>query len=316
MRDPSHPALTATQPASAFDPTPGVCETVADGVRRILAPNPSAMTFRGTNTYIVGHGEVALIDPGPMHRGHADAVLAALAGERISHIFVTHAHLDHSALAHHLHRELAIPVLAFGTAQTGRRPIMQALERDGQIGGGEGVDAAFAPTHTLPDRARVAGSGWSIEALHTPGHMSNHMCFAFDEIVFTGDHVMGWSTSMISPPDGDAAAFRASCERLLARPETVYLPGHGPTITDGPARVRALLDHRAAREAQILAALADGGQDVATLTARLYAGLAPQLRTPASRNVLAHLIDLAERNRVLADSTPHPHTRFSLNENF
>ncbi|WP_102109307.1 MBL fold metallo-hydrolase [Oceaniglobus roseus] len=301
---------------AAFDPVPGRPETVAPGVRRILAPNPSPMTFRGTNTYVVGQGEVALIDPGPLDMAHAAALRAALAGERVTHILVTHAHLDHSPLAAPLAAETGAPVLAFGPATAGRRPVMAALAAEGLAGGGEGVDAAFAPTESLADGAVIAGAGWRIAALHTPGHMANHMCFAFGDLLFTGDHVMAWSTSLISPPDGDAAAFMASCDRLSGRGDRLYLPGHGPAVSDPAARLAALVAHRRGREAQILAALAEGPAAAATLTRRLYADIPAALHPAALRNVLAHLVDLHEQKRVTAAPALSADAVFALSPNF
>lgn len=279
-----------------FNPTPGRPEQIAPGLRRVLAPNPSAMTHRGTNTYIVGTGQVAVIDPGPAVPAHLDAILAALApGERVSHILVTHSHVDHSPLARPLAQATGAPVLAYGDSTAGRRPDLAQLTG---LGGGEGIDTDFTPDHCLIDGACIAGGDWRITALHSPGHMGNHMCFAWGEALFTGDHVMGWASSMVSPPDGDLAAFMASLDRLAARPERILYPGHGAPVTDGPARIRALATHRRARRAQILAALAHAPTTPEALTRAIYADVSPDLLGAAQRNVLAHLIELADENRV------------------
>lgn len=282
-----------------FNPPPGVLLPVAPGVRRILARNPSEMTFRGTNTYVVGQGDVALIDPGPPDSAHFAAIQDALCGERVSHVFVTHAHLDHSPAAALWHSAYDVPVLAFGAAHAGRSAVMARLAETGLAGGGEGVDSAFAPTRVLADGERVAGSGWALEALHTPGHMSNHMCFAFGDLLFTGDHVMGWSSSLISPPDGDLGAFMASCARLRRRAPGLLLPGHGAPVPDGAARLDALIAHRQGRTRDIFAALGPEPQSIAQITRQVYRDLPPGLLPAAERNVFAHLIDTVEKNMAL-----------------
>jgi len=283
-----------------FNPAPGVFDQVAPGVRRMLAPNPSPMTFRGTNTYVVGQGRVAVIDPGPDDARHLAALEAALAGEVIGHILVTHAHRDHSPLARVLARRHAAPVLAFGGATAGRTPVMQRLARDGLAGGGEGADMPFVPDICLPDGAVIEGDGWRLVAHHTPGHMANHMCFALDDLVFSGDHVMGWSTSMVSPPDGDLGAFLASCIRLRALAPRLLLPGHGAPVTDPAARLEALLAHRLQRTQQVLAALGPVPRPIPSITRSIYHDLAPTLIAAAERNVFAHLIDLVIKNHIHA----------------
>lgn len=267
------------------------------GLARITAPNPSPMTLHGTNTFLIGERDVAVIDPGPLSEPHLDAILAAIGpGQRISHILVTHSHLDHSPLARPLSEATGAPVLAAGPSDWGRSPAMAALATNGLIGGGEGVDPEFAPDACLADGAVIEGDGWRIEALHTPGHMANHLSFAWNGALFCGDLVMGWSTSLISPPDGDLTAFRASLGRLLERDDRLYYPAHGEAVTAPHDRCRELLEHRAAREAQILAALAAGPATPTELTARIYTDVDPRLMPVAERNVLAHLIDLVERN--------------------
>lgn len=285
---------------ACFDPPPGVLMPVAPGVRRILAPNPSPMTFRGTNTYVVGQGSVAVIDPGPDDPRHLAALEAALAGETISHILVSHAHLDHSPLARVLAARCGAPVLAFGRAEAGRSPLMQRLADTGGLGGGEGVDRAFAPDVCLADGAVVAGAGWRLRAHHTPGHMANHLCFALEDMVFSGDHVMGWSTSLVSPPDGDFGAFLDSCEALRSLGPARLLPGHGAPVGEAVARIDTLIAHRAQRSKQILEVLDHTPRTIAQITMQVYTDLAPALQSPAQRNVLAHLVDLASKNQIAA----------------
>lgn len=289
-------------PQPDFRPVAGVAETLAPGLRRVLAPNPSPMTFRGTNTYLLGTRGLAVIDPGPDDPAHLQALLAAVEpGQRITHILVTHAHLDHSPLAGALKQETGAPVLAFGPADAGRRPVMQALAREGALGGGEGVDSAFQTDEDLADGAIISGDGWRIEALHTPGHMGNHLSFAWERALFSGDLVMGWASSLVSPPDGDLTAFMASLERLSRRDWDVFHPGHGASVTDPATRLAELLAHRRAREAAILAALSDEPATARRLAERIYTDTPPALLPAAARNVLAHLIDLAGKNRVAPD---------------
>ncbi|ARE39227.1 Metallo-beta-lactamase family protein [Rhodovulum sp. P5] len=281
-----------------FDPTPGIVETLRPGLRRVLAPNPSPMTFRGTNTYVLGQGTVAIIDPGPDMPAHRQALLAALGpGERVSHILVTHSHLDHSPLARPLSDLTGAPVLAFGDSAAGRRADLADIPG---LGGGEGIDAGFVPDILLGDGDVIDGAGWQVTALHTPGHMGNHMCFAWEDAMFTGDHVMGWASSMVSPPDGDLGAFMRSLQKLAARSENAYFPAHGAPVANGPERVADLLAHRKNREAQIVAALADAPATAEALTERIYIDTPRALLPAATRNVLAHLIDLKDKEAVEA----------------
>ncbi len=286
---------------------------VAQGVRRLTSPNRSPMTADGTQTYLVGEGAVAVIDPGPLSPEHHQAILRALApGERIAAILVTHAHRDHSEGAPALAASTGAETYAFGPFGAASRPEFRSLEG---LGGGEGADRAFQPDRLLadgeqidsPDRASGAPA-WSLTALHTPGHLGEHLCFALsgpaEGVVFTGDHVMGWSTSMISPPDGDMAAFMSSLRKLAARGEgrgdRLFLPGHGAAITDPPARLAELIAHREAREAAIEVALADGPLSASGLVGRVYSDLDPRLNRAATRTALAHLIALEDIGRARA----------------
>lgn len=285
------------------------------GLRRITAPNPSPMTLHGTNTFLVGTHDIAVIDPGPTSEPHLRAILAAIGpGQRVTHILVTHSHLDHSPLARPLAEATGAPVLAAGPSDWGRSPAMQALAEGGLIGGGEGLDPDFAPDRSLAEGDVIESGDWRIDVLHTPGHMANHLSFAWNGALFCGDLVMGWSTSLISPPDGDLTAFRASLSRLLARDDRVFYPAHGDAITTPRDRCQWLLDHRAAREAQILSALSRGPATPAELTRRIYTEIDHRLLPVAERNVLAHLIDLVERNIATPGDSLNAQSRFSLQD--
>jgi glyoxylase-like metal-dependent hydrolase (beta-lactamase superfamily II) len=292
-------------------------ETVAElepGLRRVLAPNPSPMTFRGTNTYILGEGEVAVIDPGPALGAHLDAILGALApAERIGAILVTHSHLDHAPLAGALAEASGAPVFAAGPSDCGLSEIMTALARNGGLGGGEGVDEGFAPDRRVMEGDTVAGGWGEIGVIATPGHMANHLSFAWRGALFSGDMVMGWSTSLVSPPDGDMTAFMASLDKLADRKDRVYYPGHGDPVTDPQARGAELTAHRRGREAQIREALDRMGMAKAGEIARaVYTDVAPALLPAAERNVLAHLIDLWTRNEATCAGRVSMDARFRL----
>lgn len=301
-----------TQAPDDFDPTPGEPVRLADGLRRVLAPNPSPMTYRGTNTYLLGTRELAVIDPGPLSEAHLQAILAALEpGQSISHIVVTHSHLDHSPLARPLSERTGAPVIAFGGAGAGRSAVMAQLAAAGLAGGGEGIDREFAPDITVADGARIEGDGWALEVIHTPGHLGNHIALGWGEMCFTADHVMGWASSLVSPPDGDLTDFMASCRKLRARRWDVLHPGHGAPVSDPAGRLDWLLEHRLAREASILAALADGPATAAELAARIYTETPAALLPAAERNVFAHLVDLGAQNRVEAEGPLAVKARFS-----
>ncbi|WHZ37326.1 MBL fold metallo-hydrolase [Sagittula sp. MA-2] len=299
-------------PQPDFQPVPGKPDELLPGVRRVVAPNPSPMTFRGTNSYLVGTRGLAVIDPGPDMDAHLDALLASVGPDQhISHILVTHAHLDHSPLARRLSDVTGAPVFAFGDAKAGRSAVMTRLAEGGLVGGGEGVDTAFAPDHRLADGDTVTGDGWTLEALHTPGHMANHLSFALDGTLFSGDLVMGWATSLVSPPDGDLTAFMTSLRGLAERPWSRFLPGHGDAVSQPAARIADLLSHREGRETSILAALSDGPATATELASRIYVETPPPLLPAATRNVLAHLIDLVERSAVRPVGELRAEARFS-----
>lgn len=289
----------------------GAAEQIEPGLRRVIAPNPSPMTLHGTNSYILGEGRVAVIDPGPDNDAHLAALLAALApGERVSHILVTHAHLDHSPLARALADATGAPVLAYGDAQAGRSALMERLAATGELAGGEGVDTHFSPDICVADGEEINGDGWSLRALHTPGHFGNHLSFQWNDAVFSGDHVMGWASSLVSPPDGDMRAYMASLDRLSSRDARRLYPGHGAMVADAGSRIAELTMHRRNRETAIRTALGDGPADAATLAARIYTDTPPALLLAAERNVFAHLLDLFERNLVTPLENLSPHSRF------
>lgn len=301
--------MQATQGKS---PPIGIAEDLGQDVRRILAPNPSPMTFWGTNTYLVGTRQLAVIDPGPDDPAHLAAILGALGpGQSVSHILITHAHLDHSPLAPRLSAETGAPVLAYGDARAGRSAVMQRLAESGLIGGGEGVDAGFAPDLVLCDGERIAGDGWQITAHWTPGHFGNHLSFEIGESVLTGDLVMGWASSLVSPPDGDLTDFLRSCARLGTLAARRFLPGHGAMIENPKARLDWLTAHRIGREAAILETLTLAPMTAAEITARVYADTPKNLLPAARRNVLAHLIDLMQKSRVAPIGTLQADAKFA-----
>ena len=284
----------------------GAPQRLSPLVRRVIARNPSAFTFHGTGTYIIGTGSVAIVDPGPDLAEHVDAVLGAVRGETVSHILVTHTHLDHSPATVAVKAATGAPSYAFGPH--GRGGDGEQVE--------EGADFNFMPDVRLADGERVEGDGWTVQGVHTPGHMSNHMCFTLEQenALFPGDHVMGWSTTIVSPPDGDMRAYMASLEKLLGRSEGIYYPTHGAPITDPPPYVAALLAHRHEREDQIIACLSDGIGQIPDMVARMYADIDPGLHRAAARSVLSHLIHMVETGRVTCEGKPAPDTISSVTD--
>jgi glyoxylase-like metal-dependent hydrolase (beta-lactamase superfamily II) len=269
-------------------------------VRRVIARNPSPFTFHGTGTYIVGRGRVAVIDPGPANEAHIEALTAALAGEEVSHIVITHTHLDHSPAAPRL--QALTGAQTFGFGPHGRPG--EAVE--------EGADHAFSPDIELADRAVIDGAGWTLEAVHTPGHTSNHLCFALaeEDSLFPGDHVMGWSTTVVSPPDGDMAAYVASLAKLGRRDERLYYPTHGAPIRDPASYLAELIEHRRMREREIAACLGRGIDTIAAMVEVIYADVDRRLHRAAGRSVLAHLIDMVARGRASCDGPPAIDSRY------
>jgi glyoxylase-like metal-dependent hydrolase (beta-lactamase superfamily II) len=271
------------------------------GVRRLLANNPSPFTFRGTVSYIVGRGRVAIIDPGPLDEAHIAAMLHAVRHETVTHIFVTHTHRDHS---------LAVPAVK---AATGALILAEGPHRAARpLNGGEAPrldasnDTEFRPDRALADGEVVSGSGWTIEAVTTPGHTANHMAFALKEanLLFSGDHVMAWSNPVVAPPDGSMSDYMASLRKLARRPESIYLPGHGGAVTEAQRFVRSYIHRRQAREAAILRRLGKGDTDIPAIVGASYPGLDPRLTKAAQLSVLAHLEDLVARGMVVTDGQP------------
>ncbi|WP_294531990.1 MBL fold metallo-hydrolase [uncultured Rhodoblastus sp.] len=285
----------------AFDAPPGRLQRVSPLVRRLVAPNPGPFTFTGTCAYIVGEGEVAVIDPGPDIDSHVESLLAALPGETIARIFVTHTHRDHSPAARRLQA-------ATGAEIWGCAPHFSA--RDLALGETNKLDAAndldHRPDRALADGETFAGPGYTIRAVTTPGHTMNHVCFelAEEKALFTGDHIMGWSTSIVAPPDGAMRPYLQSLEKLRGIDHALYWPGHGGPVTQPQRFLRALLHHRRVREISILAALAQGPTTVPEIVAKVYEKLDPRLKNAAGLTSFAHLEDLCARGLAATDGLP------------
>ncbi len=267
-------------------------------IRRVLANNPSPFTYKGSGTYIIGNGCVAVIDPGPMLDTHVDAIMAATAGETISHIVITHTHNDHSPAA--------VPLQArCGAKIVGCAPIV--MPDDGAPRSDAAFDLSYGPDHVMTDSELIAGPGWTLEAVSTPGHTSNHMCYALHEekALFTGDHVMGWSTTVVAPPDGNMVDYIASLRKLLERDDVRYYPTHGKPVEKPKSFVRALIAHRKQRENQILRVLANGSATIAQLVEQMYASTPKVLHGAAGRSVMAHLIEMEGKGQVVADGNAY-----------
>ena len=286
----------------------GRVDAVSPLIRRVIAPNPGPFTFHGTGTYIVGKGKVAVIDPGPLIDTHVDALLAAVAGETVTHILITHTHVDHSPAAAPFQQATGAPTYGFGPHLAGRS--WAASDQAASRGG----DSAFAPDHVLGDGDTISGQGWTIETVHTPGHCANHLCFALREesVLFSGDQVMGWSTTVISPPDGDMRDYMDSLSQLLGRDDAVYWPTHGPAITEPQRHVAALIDHRKAREVAIAKALAQGLNQIPAIVAHLYSDVPEKMHGAAARTVLSHLVHMIETGRAVCDGSPSPTATYSV----
>jgi glyoxylase-like metal-dependent hydrolase (beta-lactamase superfamily II) len=283
----------------------GVAEAVAPDVRRVVANNPGPYTFLGTNTYIVGSGSVAVIDPGPADEAHLAAIANATRGERVSHILITHSHRDHCSAAKPLQAMLGGEIVAYGPTGTPRGANTPGL-------GDTFVDSRFTPDRPVADDETVKGSGFALDVLHMPGHAPDHLCFALvgKRTVFTGDHVMGWNTTVIAPPEGNMADFIDSLDRLMQRRDKMFLPGHGGRIQTPQRVVRAYLTHRKWREQTILSCLNDGVCTIPRIVARLYGALDADLKEAAALSVLAHLEHLIARDMVAAEGAQDPLSAF------
>ena len=292
-----------------FTLSPGQVEELTPGVRRLLCNNPSPFTFKGTISYIVGRGQVAIIDPGPDDADHIAALLAAVRGETVTHIFVTHTHRDHSPAVPAIKQATGAIVLAQGPHRPAR-PL--------NVGEAPRLDASndldFRPDRALQDGEIVAGSGWALEAIATPGHTANHMAYALKDrnILFSGDHVMAWSTPVVAPPDGAMSDYMASLAKLSRRSEQTYFPGHGGAVNNAPRFVAAYILHRKAREASILRHIGKGESDIPTVVSAVYSTLNPRLTKAAGLSVLAHLEDLVTRGLVTTAGPPSIDGRYRL----
>ena len=280
-------------------------DRVSPLIRRVIANNPGPFTFHGTGTYIVGSGEVAVIDPGPMDTDHLAALLRATEGERISTILVTHDHADHAPLAAPLAKATGAAIIGC-EPHPGRQAPMPGVE--------EGLDRLYRPDRTPADGEAISGPGWTLRTLATPGHTANHLCFALEQenALFTGDHVMGWSTTVVIPPDGDMTDYYASLRKTLAGGYATLWPTHGPPVTEPEPFLKAYLNHRLRREAQILAVLGRGPVTVDALVGEVYVGLDKRLVKAAAASVLAHLLHLVGEGQVVSDGRPGLESEFAL----
>jgi glyoxylase-like metal-dependent hydrolase (beta-lactamase superfamily II) len=284
----------------AFDAVPGVPEAVSPMVRRVLCGNPGPYTFKGTSTFIVGHGTVAIIDPGPDDDAHLSALVGAVRGETVSHILVTHTHADHSPLAAKLKAATGAATAGYGPHGAGRN--------DGALRLDASADLDFVPDIVLGHGDRIAGKGWTLEGVFTPGHTSNHMAFALEEeqALFCGDHVMAWATSVIAPPDGNMGQYFASLKLLLGRGDQVYHPAHGPSKSDPLPLVRGFLAHRRMREEAIYGKIKEGFRTIPAIVAEIYSDVDPRLHGAAALSALAHIEHLVERGKVRAGDGADP----------
>ena len=284
-----------------LDLAPDTVDRVMPGVRRVMANNGGPFTFKGTISYIIGDGNVAIVDPGPDDPAHIGALLDAVRGETVTHIFVTHTHRDHSP---------AVPAIKHATGATVYAEGVHRAARPLHIGEMNPLDSSgdrdFVPDVYLKDGDIVQGDGWTIEAVTTPGHTANHMAYAYKEAnaLFVGDHVMAWATTIVAPPDGAMSDYMASLRKLAKRSEQVYFPGHGPAIGDANRFVNYYILHRQAREASILHRLSKGATDIPTIVRAIYIGIDPRLTGAAGMSVLAHMEDLVTRGVVVTDGAP------------
>ncbi len=288
----------------------GAVDRLSPRIRRVIADNPGPFTFTGTGVYIIGSGEVAVIDPGPTTPNHQAALARALEGERVTHIFVTHHHLDHSPMARPLAERHGCPVYGYGVQM--REP------EGGEVRMEAGDDLSFKPDVEIRDGDVFSGPDWTVEAIHTPGHTSNHMCYALREenTLFCGDHVMAWSTSVISPPDGDMRDYLHSLEKVRDRDFTTLWPTHGPAVTEPRAFIEAYIAHRRARESQIIERLRSGQSRIKEMIPVMYADVDKRLYPAAAHSVLAHMLHLVKDGRAQCDGEPGLDSDYRLNSTF
>jgi len=292
-----------------FEAKPGVAEEIAPGVRRILCDNPSPFTFKGTNTYIVGRGSVAVIDPGPADSRHIDAILSALGSETVAQILVTHTHRDHSPAAEVIRTATGAKTYAEGPHRPARE--LHLGETPPLDSGG---DYDFKPDHRLADGEVIEGKGYVLETIYTPGHTANHVAFALrgTNVLFSADHVMGWATSIVAPPDGSMSDYMDSLHKLEKRPESLYLPGHGGPVANAHKLLHQYIEHREARENAILRKLSRGESDIPSIVQAIYIGLDPRLAKAAALTTFAHLETLVERDIVKTHGTLSLEGRYRL----
>ena len=293
--------------AISFDtnhnPKIGEAEQLQDDLVVITANNASPMTFTGTRSYILGTDNLIVIDPGPENNQHFKSIMDYVGKRKVTDIIITHSHVDHSPLSRRLKNETGASIIGFGSADEARTSFMKKLSSSLDLGGEEGIDQDLTLDEKVIDKQVIKKNDYTIEVIHTPGHLSNHICLSIKEkkALFSGDHVMGWATTLISPPDGDLGSFMKSLEKLSKRDEQVYYPGHGKPVKDPKQMVLAQIEHRRDREIQILRSISKVSRTPSEIVEEVYVGLNPMLKPAAVRNVLAHLIDLYEREKVSVD---------------
>ena len=284
-----------------------------DGLMRLTAPNPSPMTSTGTNTYILGRKELLIIDPGPNSEAHLRNIMEVIPKyTKVTHILITHSHLDHSGLAPKLSKILNAPTLAFGTALDGLSNDMKSICKMGLTSEKFGIDTEFVPDHFLKDEEKISSREWEVVAHHTPGHLSNHICYQYLDKLFTGDHIMEWSTSVISPPEGDVSQFINSCEKIYNLHCEKFYPGHGIPVEHPGERIVELIEHRKKREIEILNFLKNRDATISQITRYIYLNIDQNLLSVASRNVKAHLVDLIIKKQVTVDDISSDTAMYSL----
>ena len=284
-----------------------------DGLLRLTAPNPSPMTSTGTNTYILGRKELLIIDPGPNSEAHLRNIMEVIPKyTKVTHILITHSHLDHSGLAPKLSKILKAPTLAFGTALDGLSNDMKSICKMGLTLETFGIDTEFVPDHFLEDKEKISSLEWEVVAHHTPGHLSNHICYQYLDKLFTGDHIMEWSTSVISPPEGDVSQFINSCEKIYNLHCEKFYPGHGIPVENPSERIAELIEHRKKREIEILNFLKNRDATISQITKNIYFNIDQNLLSVASRNVKAHLVDLIIKKQVTVDDISSDTAMYSL----